>query len=722
MGALVSQIYNFYTDVGDFLYWEVYDEIYDLFLEGFIAPMIANLIFMGAIIALAAFVLVKMDEWQDVKAETPVAHTSPWMCPVTPSPPRLAPLIPAIYPPPYDFPFEHFRGTGDSFAPSRQNFHIERPRYIPPVFYKSSNFLETIEDVQRPDEGIPAVAEDAAPTGTIKAVLAGTQESAEPLHEEVEESQLCSDTFSPPLKENRLSSLPEMASTKAPSEIPPQTPLQIQRLPEALSPEMIRLNALNQVAQEEYKIQEQMVVFLDMIPTGSGYELSASLILDLLCEAKEYLEPLFPDGLSGIPTGYLVWGKSIIDFWDTLSPYGWDFLHHPDSRVPEFIRRYRNLAIWFGLEDMLSEFLFVPPFVPEPIHEPVPEPFSEPVMTVTEAWPQLQEQTRVAQVPSFDEPPQPQEEQPAPQPDPTPATFTYTMSQVPAKFSYQKPSHKSDLAPKPPSTLPPGDAAPATLARETVQTPQREQSPTPPSPAPLSFTYTLPSTPVNPSYRRSNRTSKPPRPRSSRPTQSPQKQPAEPSKPTTLNPNLIDFNDPKWSNKPTPELTVLTWSSFSFLSPSAAALKIWSHSTMGRLALPEPRTKDLTSEYIKSHFEAVALDFKRASAILRLQALNCDKPCEDDLGMSPLFGEVMSLMVQAADFTERCDELCVWDARDNWYHACVFFRDAVVEDKKVWDALCGYYGQEKFRPLINAWKQGSVEWLLLDADYPDVQV
>lgn len=65
MGALVSQIYNFYTDVGDFLYWEVYDEIYDLFLEGFIAPMIANLIFMGAIIALAAFVLVKMDEWQD---------------------------------------------------------------------------------------------------------------------------------------------------------------------------------------------------------------------------------------------------------------------------------------------------------------------------------------------------------------------------------------------------------------------------------------------------------------------------------------------------------------------------------------------------------------------------------------------------------------------------------------------------------------------------------
>ncbi|EMD66621.1 hypothetical protein COCSADRAFT_188923 [Bipolaris sorokiniana ND90Pr] len=566
---------------------------------------------MSAVIALGIYILVKVDELQDVEGKTSIAPTSPPICPVTPSSPRPDPLIPAIYPPPYEFPFEHFRGTGESFVPSRQNFHVKRPRYIHPVIYKGSAFLETVEDVRRPDEGVSVVAEDAEPTGTIKADLAGTQEY----------------TLSPPYRNNRLPSLPETVST--------QTPLQIPRLPKPPSPTTLRVNALNRVAQEEYKIQEQMVIFLNTIPTGSGYELSASLILDFLCEAKKYLEPLFPGELSGITKGYLVWGKSIIDFWDTLSPYGWDFVHYPDSR--------------FGLEELLKEFLFVPPFIPEPepIHEPFLEPFLEPVMTTAEAKPQFQEQMRVAQVFSFAAPPPPlQPEHSAPQLDSAPATYTYTMSAVPMNFSYRKSSQRS--YPPPP--------------------PQQEQH------APLSFKYILPSNPVNPSYRRSNRTSKPPLPRSSRPSQPLKNQVAEPPNLTPVDPNLIDFKDPKWSNKSTPELTALPWSSFSFPSPSAAALKIWSYSTMSRLVLPEPRTKDLPSEYIKSHLETVALEFKHATAVLRLQALDCDKPCEDDLGMSPLFGEVMSLMVQAADFTERCDELCVWYARDSWYHDCFFVR------------------------------------------------
>ncbi|EUC51259.1 hypothetical protein COCMIDRAFT_31401 [Bipolaris oryzae ATCC 44560] len=571
----------------------------------------------------------------------PIAPTSPPISPVTPSPPRPDPLVPALYPPPYDFPFEHFRGTGDSFAPSRQNLHVERPRHIPPVSYKGSAFLETMEDVKRPDEGVSVVAEDA-----------------EPLHEEVEEAQLCPSTPSPPPKESGLSSLPEMASTQ----IPPQTPLQTPRLPEPPSPRTIRVNALNRVAQEEHKIQEQMVTFLHTIPTGSGYELSACLILNLLCEAKEYLEPLFPDGLSGIPTGYLVWGQSIVDFWGALSPYGWDFLHHPDSRMPEFIRRYRNLTIWFGVEELLSEFLFVPPSIPEPepvpAPVPVPEPVSEPVLTIAEAKPQLQEQTAVAQVSSFAAPPPPQPEHSAPQSDPAPKTLTYTMSSIPANFSYRKPSQKSDPPPPPPPSPPPP--------------PQQKQ------PAPFSFQYIILSTPVNTSSRRSNRTSKSLLTRSSRPAPPPppQKQPAEPPKPTPVDPNAIDFTDPKWSTKPTPELLTLTWRSFSFPTPHAAALKIWGHSTMGRLSLPSPHTDLLSSPYIKSHLEAAALDFKRAAAILRLQTLDCEKPCEDDLGMSPLFGEVMQLIVQAAEFTERCDELAEWYAEDRWYHACVFFRDA----------------------------------------------
>lgn len=742
MWAIISQICSFYTDIMDFLYWEVYYEICDFFIESLVVSIITKLSLIGVFFALGIYLLNKVDELekgqfnrgyqhhenydadrQSVEAKTPIAPTSPLIYPVATPLPRPDSPIPTIYSPPYEFPFEHFRGTGESFTPSRQNLHVERPRYIPPVTYKGSTFLKTTENVQRLDEGIPAVAEDA-----------------EPPHEEVEQAQLFPDTPSPPPTSNRSTSLPETASIQTPIQTP-QTP----HLPEPPSPRTIRVNALNRVAQEEHKIQEQIVIFLNMIPTGSGYELSATLILDLLCEAKEYLEPLFPDGLSGIPTGYLVWGQTIIDFWNALSPYGWDFVNHPDSRMPEFIRRYLNLAIWFGLEERLSEFLFVPPFIPrpesesvpipEPIPEPIvedvpitepipeatPEPLPEPVMSITEARPQFQEQMRVAPVSSSATSPPPQPEHSAPQPDSAPATYTYTMSTVPTNFSYQKPSQKSDPLPNPSSTLPADDAAPAIPVQETVQPPQKEQSTMITSFSPLNFTY-IPSNPVNPSHRRSNRTSKPPLTKPSRPSQAPQKQPAEPPKPTPVDPNLLDFTDPKWSNKLTPELLTLTWSSFSFPTPSAAALKLWSHSTMGRLSLPEPRTKILTSDYIKSNLETIALEFKRAAAILRLQALDCEKPCEDDLGMSPLFGEVMLLIVQAADFTERCDELCVWDARDNWYHACVFFRDAVVQDERVWGALCRYYGQGKYKPLKKAWEQGSVEWLLLDADYPDVEI
>ncbi|KAF5852642.1 hypothetical protein GGP41_008032 [Bipolaris sorokiniana] len=33
MWALIFQVHNFYTDIVDFLYWNVYDEICDLFLR-----------------------------------------------------------------------------------------------------------------------------------------------------------------------------------------------------------------------------------------------------------------------------------------------------------------------------------------------------------------------------------------------------------------------------------------------------------------------------------------------------------------------------------------------------------------------------------------------------------------------------------------------------------------------------------------------------------------
>ena len=75
------------------------------------------------------------------------------------------------------------------------------------------------------------------------------------------------------------------------------------------------------------------------------------------------------------------------------------------------------------------------------------------------------------------------------------------------------------------------------------------------------------------------------------------------------------------------------------------------------------------------------------------------------------------LIVYAADLTEGCEELVVWDEQDEWYRACIYFRDAVREDDAVWRVLCAEYGIDKYRALERAWNDGSVEWLLLDEGY-----
>ncbi|EOA84893.1 uncharacterized protein SETTUDRAFT_179492 [Exserohilum turcica Et28A] len=190
------------------------------------------------------------------------------------------------------------------------------------------------------------------------------------------------------------------------------------------------------------------------------------------------------------------------------------------------------------------------------------------------------------------------------------------------------------------------------------------------------------------------------------------------AKATPTDPDLLDFTSPDWIKCSTYKLNALTWTSFAWASPSQASQKIWGHSTRGRLSLPRSKPSLPTSAYVKSHLEAVAQDFKRASVILRLQARGgCEKPCADYLGVTPLFGEVVMLIVYAADLTEGCEELVVWDEQDEWYRACIYFRDAVREDDAVWRVLCAEYGIDKYRALERAWNDGSVEWLLLDEGY-----
>ncbi|KNG46315.1 2-dehydropantoate 2-reductase [Stemphylium lycopersici] len=181
--------------------------------------------------------------------------------------------------------------------------------------------------------------------------------------------------------------------------------------------------------------------------------------------------------------------------------------------------------------------------------------------------------------------------------------------------------------------------------------------------------------------------------------------------PTPSIPGLLNFDGPDWSKQPDSKLNALSWKSFAWPSPSRGILKIWSHSTMGRLVLPQKRPSVLTARHVKDCLENVAADFKRAAVLLRLQARDCKKPGEDELGMEPLLGEISTLIKQAAELTESCNDLAVWDSLDLWYQACVYFRDHVRDDEHVWSVLRTEYGPERCRPLMTAWNDASSEWV-----------
>ncbi|USP75182.1 hypothetical protein yc1106_02456 [Curvularia clavata] len=615
MWALISFFCNVCLEVADtcsevidFLLWEADDDIrFDLQVD--LSTILFSLFVWVSLLLVVLFALgihfnfdieafkkwLFGDEYHHhIEDATEQGQSVELTTPSPPPPPYSGPATPLMYPP-VEFPFEHFRATGESFAPSRRYFHEERPRYSPPILYEPLSSCSAEVKPSESADSAPLQEHHFVPEPRIEKD-SGEFQVPTPITRDAMKMSAQPQPSSPPAPHTNIimGSPPSHVSIPSPSPTP-------------LSPESILRNALDLVAQEEHKIQEQMDIFLSTITTGAGYEVAAALILNFMQEAIQYLEPLFPAGLGLIPLEHRPWTRSIVMFWKALSPYGWDFLHHPDGRVPEFFRRFRCAATWFGLDELLVEFRYEAP----PLPEPVPTP------TVVE--PQLQEQPSVSSM----------------------------LTPVPTSFSLEKGNRASRL----------------------------------PS--------------------RTSRTSKTPtKPKLAQPEQS--------------NPNLLKFDDPELHNLPTEKLKELTWSSFAWSSPSQAAIKIWSYSTVGRLVLPEKKDCDLSPNYVKSCLEDVAADFKRASIVLRLQARDCKRPCEDDVPMAPLFGEVLRLIKQAVDFTERCDNLAVWDTQDQWFNACLYFRDAVRLDKDIWETLCAWYGPEKYRPLRKAWKQGSTDWLLLD--------
>lgn len=188
-----------------------------------------------------------------------------------------------------------------------------------------------------------------------------------------------------------------------------------------------------------------------------------------------------------------------------------------------------------------------------------------------------------------------------------------------------------------------------------------------------------------------------------------QEQPVQQPPPAQDPPALHDFDANDWLEQSEDILNALTWQSFKWSSPDQGRYKVWAFSTLGSLNLPTIAPTLLTPDKVKQEFEKVAAMFKRACVVLRLQT-GCRCPDEDQLGMSPLFGEVLALLQAAQKMTEDCEKVITWDMFDEWHLSCLYFRDSVCVDT-VWDTLEQFHGPDKYRPMRRAWNDGKAEWL-----------
>jgi len=289
-------------------------------------------------------------------------------------------------PPPVVFPFKNFCGTSELFAPSREHYRARHHRFVPPVSAARPTAPKTTEALVKPVVKASSDLEDDKRAVEAKPAPVDRHVAVAPVRKVVEPPARIAPAAPPPPPQYHFSPTPQVTGMPQAPPQPPQPPpsqdavavplVQPLNLP---SPETMRKHASFLLSQTELMLQAQIEIFIQAFCNGSGYKAPATLILDYMDIEKLHLEVFLPGGLINLPFDQLIWTNLILTFWNALSPYGWDFLHHPDSRVPEFIRRYHYFAVWLGLGSLLREFQFTPPPVPEP--EPQPQPQQQP-MTV----------------------------------------------------------------------------------------------------------------------------------------------------------------------------------------------------------------------------------------------------------------------------------------------------------------------------------------------------
>ena len=341
MWAPIQRVYNFYLkvakiyrDVYEFLLCERYDDTCDRLLNDAYELFVFFNVYGGFLLLfLLAFSIcfnlgiedymlwLYGDEFEQDGEELEQdgeddAEKGQSVEPATVSPPPfLEPASPLVYPPPFEPTFKHFRGTGESFAPSHRYYNENRPLYSwPPMYNAPDSSEDTRNKGKRPIIGFE-VSNDDEPFSGIETNHVEHQTPASPIYEAAQPpTQLR--PLTPPLCIKDIANSPMDTTMETPPHSHDLTLIQAPLLPNPPSPKTIMMNALTLVAQQESNVQEQMAIFLDTITTGAGYGSSADRILEFMLEAKQYLEPHLPYGLSSLPLDYRVWKTSIAAFWE----------------------------------------------------------------------------------------------------------------------------------------------------------------------------------------------------------------------------------------------------------------------------------------------------------------------------------------------------------------------------------------------------------------------
>ncbi|RYN62961.1 hypothetical protein AA0119_g1027 [Alternaria tenuissima] len=313
-------------------------------------------------------------------ASTPVLPASPTLAQEKPAPPA--------YPPPSQFPFKNFRGTGESFAHLDRNRSMQYPKiwgqlrctdrkwmamfmYMPGAYMSTDDKnVDTEDTTSKPQH----VAESA--TNNMKDDVVVT-----PAHKAVELSVQSAPTTTPT----------PSAYTLAPSCEPQTTTTFTQAtvyncLQTANSARM----TIEYHARQAPILQAAMKAFLIAADTKTECRSSAGQIFSLISSAANDLKPYFENGMTAEQSSGLRWNASIIEFWMFLVPVGWYIQRYWGPELITFLELYREFANYLGLEEMIQDL---------DCTEPLPSPQALQIVVQSTQTPR-DHPPQVAQMPS----------------------------------------------------------------------------------------------------------------------------------------------------------------------------------------------------------------------------------------------------------------------------------------------------------------------------------